>query len=232
MIQDSTPREPAFIPPQPIPPGARDFNRRVRSLMDGRPKDEATVAKALEGMDWMLDVIAAGLYNLASMLIGEGEQSVLLIEKAVATAEVAVCCDPALARQSSRRALVKAALEMLAQRDPESLASPQGFLAAPTCIEDDDLDAAGVSHEELEKAVEGPDRQRVRDWLASLSPILRTVFAMRAVAGFTSAQTAELLAAHGGPKAAGWTSESVRVVFRQALCSLASQMLHESAVRN
>ena len=36
----------------------------------------------------MLDAIAAGLYSLASMLIGEGEESVELVETAVATAEV------------------------------------------------------------------------------------------------------------------------------------------------
>lgn len=36
---------------------------RVQGLLDGKAKDEATVAQALEGMDAMLDVIAAGLYN-------------------------------------------------------------------------------------------------------------------------------------------------------------------------
>lgn len=232
MILDSEPREPAFIPQQPIPAGAKDFNKRVRSLMDGHPKDEATVAKALEGMEWMLDVIAAGLYNLASMLVGEGEESVRLIEETVATAEVSICCDPAKARQNSRRALAKAALGLLVQRDPQCLAFSADFTAMPTCREGGELDAEGVSREELEHAVDGPDRQRVRAWLASLSPILRTVFALRAVAGFTGAETAELLVTHGGPGAAGWTSESVRVAFRQALCSLACQMLQESAVRN
>ena len=38
-----------------------------------------------------------------------------------------------------------------------------------------------------------------------------------------------LLAAHGGPRAAGWTPEAVRELFRQALCSLASQLIHATA---
>lgn len=231
MIQDSDSREPVFIPRQPIPAGAKDFSKRVRSLMDGQPKDDATVSKALEGMDSMFDLIAAGLYNLASMLVGEGEDSVRLIEKAVASTEVSVCCDPVKARQSSRKALAKAALEFLAQRDPESLAFPKSVVAVPTCLEDDDLDAAGVSREELEHAMSGPDRQRVRAWLASLAPQSRIVFALRAVAGLTGSETAVLFAAHGGPKASGWTAEGVRAVFRQALCSLGSQMLHETVAR-
>jgi hypothetical protein len=73
------------------------------------------------------------------MLLGEGEESVRLVETAVAAAEVSVCCDPAKARQSSLRALGAAALSLLAERDPDSLAAPEGLEPATTCIEDDDL---------------------------------------------------------------------------------------------
>jgi hypothetical protein len=58
---------------------------------------------------------------------------------------------------------------------------------------------------------------------------VRTVFVLRAVAGFCAFETAELLAAHGGPLAAGWNADAVRSVFRQGLCSLASQLLQASA---
>jgi hypothetical protein len=54
---------------------------------------------------------------------------------------------------------------------------------------------------------------------------MRTVFVLRAVAGFNAVETAELLKAHGGPQAAAWTPETAREVFRQGLCSLASQVL-------
>lgn len=217
------------IPPQPIPEGAKDFTDRVRGLLDGKSKDEATVARALEGMDAMLDSIAAGLYSLASMLVGEGEDSVRLVETAVATTEISACEDPVEGRKSSRRALVRAALQMIAERNPGGLAAPEGVAPAGGCIDDDDLDAAGVSPVELERMMSGRDRDRVRNWLENLPVNLRTVFALRAVAGFSAPETAELLAEHGGPKAAEWNAEGVRAVFRQGLCSIASQLIQASA---
>ena len=77
----------------------------------------------------------------------------------------------------------------------------------------------------------GPDRDRVREWLAELPTALRTIFALRAVAGLSPRETAELLANYGGPAAADWNPESVREVFRQGLCSLASQLLQATAAR-
>jgi hypothetical protein len=217
------------IPPQPIPEGAKDFSDRVRSLLDGKAKDEATVSRALEGIDALLDTIAAGLYSLASMMVGEGEDSVQLVETAVATTEVSACEDPIEGRKNSRRALAKAALQMIAQRDPASLAAPQGIEPAGGCIDDDDLEAAGVSSVELELMMSGPDRYRVRNWLENLPVDLRTVFALRAVAGLSAPETAALLAEYGGPNAAGWNADGVRAVFRQGLCSIASQLIQASA---
>jgi len=221
----------SLIPPQPIPAGARAFKERIHGLMDGQAKDEATVAKALEGMDEMLEVIAAGLYTLASMLVGEGEESVRLVEKAIATAEVSACHDMMQARQSSRRALCTAALEVLARREPGCLDVPAGLERVSTCIEDDELDSAGVSSEELETMLGDPDKGSVRNWLESLSTELRVVFALRAVAGFTANETATLLADLGGPGAKGWSADAVRETFRQGLCSLASQLIHATGSR-
>jgi hypothetical protein len=221
----------SLIPTQPIPADAVAFSKRVHSLLDGQPKDDETVAKALEGMDEMFDLIAAGLYTMASMLVGEGEESVRLVETAVANAEVSACHDPELARKSSRFALCKAALETLAQRDPASLAAPAGLKPASTCIEDDDLDAAGVSSEELLRMLAGPDRDRVRNWLAGLPTLMRTIFVLRVVAGFRASEIAAMLAEHGGPQAAGWTVDAVREFCRQGLCSLASQLIQASTAR-
>ena len=214
-----------LIPPQPMPVGAQDFSKRMTGLLDGRSKDEVQVKQALEGMDAMLDAIAAGMYTLASMLVGEGEDGVRLVETAVATAEVSACQDATGARKSSRRALVSAGLDLLARREPGSLAAPEGLEPAGGCIEDDDLEAAGVSLAELERMIAGPDRDRVRTWLAKLPTAVRAVFVVRAVAGFTAAETAGLLAEYGGERAMGWSAEGVRTVFRQGLCSLASQLL-------
>jgi DNA-directed RNA polymerase specialized sigma24 family protein len=231
MVQEISTLPESLIPPKPIPAGARAFSSRIHGLLDGHPKDDATVAKALEGMDDMFELIAAGLYNMASMLVGAGEDSVRLVETAVTNAEVSASEDPTVARKGSRRALSIAALEIIEQRNPGSLAAPAVLEPAGTCIEDDDLDAAGVSGAELERMIAGPDRSRVRKWLESLPTAVRTIFVLRAVAGFTADETAELLVAHGGPKAAGWTEAAVRAVFRQGLCSLASQLIQATTAR-
>ena len=211
---------------QPMPPEAVEFARKVHGMLDGHPKNEATVAEAFEGYEGMFDVIAAGLYSLASMLVGEGEDSITLVETAVANTEVSTGTEPEGTRRNSRRALAEAAVDMLAQREPGSLAAPEGLEAAQTCIGDEDLDAAATAREELERMMSGPDRDRVRNWLESLPTSLRTIFVLRAVAGFPAPEVAELLVSHGGPLAHGWSPEAVRELFRQALCSLASQLIH------
>lgn len=192
---------------------------------------EAPVTRAQSGWRETFDRIAAGLYSLASMLVGEGEDSALLVETAVANGEVSACQDAEQARKSSRRVLCGPALDILEQRTPGCLAAPQGLQVVSTCIQDDDLDAAGVSSEELERMIAGPDRDRMRNWLASLPTELRTIFVLRAVAGLTAVETAGLLAEHGGPQAAEWTPDAVRELFRQALCSLTSQLIQATAVR-
>jgi hypothetical protein len=193
---------------------------------------EETIARndslAFDGMDEMFDLIAAGLYTMASMLVGEGEDSIRLVETAVANADIPASHNPAETRRNSRTALCAAALDLLARRDAQSLAAPEGLEHAATCIGDDELDAAGVSSEELERMIAGPDRDRVRNWLESLPTAMRTIFVLRAVAGFTTTETADLLQVHGGPQAAGWSAEAVRELYRQGLCSLASHLLHEA----
>jgi hypothetical protein len=221
----------SLIEHQPISAGADAFSKQMHGLMNGHPKDEAAVSRAIDDMDDTVELIAAQLYSMASMLVGEGEQSVRLMESAIANAEVSACHDLEEARKSARRALVAAALKLLAQRNPGGLAAPDGLEPASTCIEDDDLASAGISTAELEKMIAGPERDRVRSWLESLPTAQRTVFVLRAVAEFTAAETAALLQTHGGVQAAGWTPEAVRETFRQGLCSLASQLLHASAAK-
>jgi hypothetical protein len=231
MSQEQVSVSESLIPPHPLPCGASAFTGQILGLLDGQTKDEATVKEAFAGWDEMFDVIAAGLYSMASMLVGEGEQSVRLVETAVATAEVSVCDDAVQARKSSRLALCRAAIEELDRRVPGCLASLKGLAPATTCIQGDDLDAAAVSSEELAKLIAGSEKDRVRSWLTGLPATFRVVFVLRAVAGFTSVEAAELLVAHGGQAAAGWTAADVREVFRQALCSLASQVIHAANLR-
>ncbi len=223
-----TSRTHTLIPTPPIPECAQEFSARIHGLLDGQPKDEATVAEALMGMDELVDHIAAALYTVASMLVGEGEESIRLVEQAIANVEVSGSGDPLEGRRSSRRALCAAALDVLRRRDPESLVPPEGLQPASSCIGEDDLDAVGVSHEDLESMIAGPDRDRVRTWLESLPTTMRTIFVLRAVAGLSTPEAVALLKAHGGSKAAAWTPEALRELFRQGLCSLASHVLQEA----
>jgi hypothetical protein len=230
MPFDSNPNDP-LIPEEPVPACADEFSKKVHGLLDGQPKDEAAVTEALGGMDEMLDIIATRLYSMASMLVGEGEDSIRLVETAVAQTEVSSCSDASQARQSSRKALCSAAIDLIAKRTPGSLAAPEGLEHASTCIEDDDLDAAGISREGLENMLAGPNRDSIKNWIESLATQTRVIFVLRAVAGFTADETAAILAQHGGQGAAGWNADAVREIFRQGLCSLASQLIHATTAR-
>ena len=216
----------SLIPKQPIPAGAEEFSQKVQGLLDGKPKDEATVAETLQGVDAMLDVIAAGLYSMASMLVGEGEDSIRLVETAIGRAEISKCANAEGARKSSRVALCTAAIELITEHNPGSLAAPEWLQHVSTCIEDDDLESAGISRAELENMLAGPARENVKNWIGSLSTEMRVIFVLRAVAGFNAIETAEMLAEHGGPGAEKWNADAVREIFRQGLCSLASQLIH------
>lgn len=225
MAEKSAASNDSLIPPKPIPGEARALTSRVASLLDGQPKDEGAVRQALSGFDSAFDFIAAALYSLASMLVGEGEDSIHLVETAIANVEISACEDAEQARASSRRILVAHALELLERRQPGCLAAPAQPATSTGCIEDDDLAAAGISRQQLEAMMAGPDRDKVRTWLNSLPVESRVIFTLRAVAGFTSPETAQLLVAHAGPAASAWTDDSVRDTFRQGLCSIASQLI-------
>lgn len=162
------------------------------------------------------------------MLVGEGEDSVRLVEIAIANVPANAMHDPAEGRRSCRRALCAAAIELLARRNPAVLAAPGNLHSSGGCIDDEDLDAAAESRVEFERLIAGPDRDRVKRWLADLRADQRCVFVLRVAAGFNAQESAELLAAHGGSQATGWTADAVRAAFRLALCSLASQVLQAS----
>ena len=83
----------SLIPPKLIPAEARAFASQVSGLLDGQPKDESTVRQFLAGHDSALEFIAAGLYSLASMLVGEGEDSIRLVESAITAVEISACND-------------------------------------------------------------------------------------------------------------------------------------------
>ncbi len=78
----------------------------------------------------ILELVTSGLYSLASMLVGEGEESARLVEETIESAQVSPCADPQNARRCSRRALAVAALKLLAERCPGCLDAPRGLTPA------------------------------------------------------------------------------------------------------
>jgi hypothetical protein len=228
----STLLDDSFIPDQPTHPQGAEFFAQVTGMLDGKSKDPAKVEAALAGWDELIEHIAAELYRIGSMLLGEGEETIGIIEQVVTHADISACEDHVAARHSSRLLLAAEAIGVLHDRDASALAAPEAGDSGPaSCIEDDELDAAGVSAAELEAMLTGPDNHRLRNWLEGLAVSQRVIFVLRGVAVLNSAEVAGLLGEHGGPAAQDWTPDAVRSGFRQALCSLASQLLHASNTR-
>jgi len=231
MSADSISLAGSFVPEEPLDPQGAAFLEQVSGLLDGQPRDPAVVEAALTGWDGVLERIAADNYRIASMLLGEGEEAIGLIECVVAEFDVRACSNPAEARHNARLLLGADAIAILAQRDAAALAAPKGDSGPSSCIEDDDLEAAGVTPDELEQMISGPEAYRLRNWIEGLSVKLRVIFVLRAVAGLSSAEIAGLFAERGGQGSEDWTPDAVRGAFRQALCSLASQLIHATATK-
>lgn len=220
-----------FVQDQPLHPDGSAVLEALVGMLDGNPKDAAQVEAELAKWDGVLDQIAAEQYRIASMLLGEGESAVAAVEGVVAGIDLNSCSDPEDARHQARMLLAENAISSLATQDPSALSAPGGESGPAGCIEDDDLSAAGVTPAELEQMISGPESHRLREWIEGLATQLRVIFVLRAVAGLNSAEVAGLLSLDGGKQAQGWTPDGVRIAFRQALCSLASQLIHLSAAR-
>jgi len=215
-------------------------NSATPIVLDGHflPQEPAISVDARQAIptagEDLLERIGSDLYRIASMLLGEGEDAVALIEEVITHLDLDSPGAHEDLRHHARLALSGKAIALLHQREAASLAAPDedSIASGPvSCIEDDDLDAAGLTPIQFEELLTGPDRNRLRDWLLSLSSALRVIFVLRAVAALTSAEVAGLLAENASPEAELWTPEAVRTTFRQALCSLASQLIHASASR-
>jgi hypothetical protein len=235
MPTDPTSAENTFAAEElPDARGAASFNEAAE-MLDGQSGKTKADQDPNSGGDVLLEKIAGELYGIASMLLGEGEEAIGLIEGVVANVDLPTCCDQAEARHQAHLLLAADAITILGQRDSESafasLAAPVDGSGPAGCIEDDDLSAAGVTPNELEQMIAGPESHRLRDWLEGLSVSLRLIFVLRAVAALSSAEVAELLVSRGGSDARNWTAEAVRAGFLQALCSLASQLIHATATR-
>ncbi len=184
-------------------------------------------AGAVQGM-------AAELFQLASLLVGDEGRALQLIEGSVATMEIDPCLNPEAAKAQARTQVVRDAVAQLVAAQPAMFAQgAQAFAGHDPCIQDDDLQAAGVTPAQLRAWVDQqgkPELQRgLREWLEGLPVAQRAIFVQRAVLGQGNEAAAQLLHEAGGEQGMSWTPQGVSDVFRQALCSLANSLAHAPA---
>ena len=174
---------------------------------------------------------AMELFQTAAMLLGQEQEAVSVVEEVVAAAKSDLCADPQAAHRETREQVIAASLKRLASHPGGGLDAGLAAdeISPSTCIESDDLSAAGLSPKQLEGLIEGPGSGRLRGWLDQLSPALRAVFVLRAVLGQGNQATSNALRDSGSSGAEGWTPAKVSLVFRQALCSLANSLVHAGA---
>ncbi|HEY4048566.1 MAG TPA: hypothetical protein VGM27_16995 [Acidobacteriaceae bacterium] len=168
---------------------------------------------------------ATELFQIAALILGSEEEAITMVEETVARAEIDPCADAGGAHDEARQRLVDFAVRRLAKLHPGAFAAPPSIEGTATCIETDDLSAAGLSTEQLDALFEGSGRAKMREWLDQLAPAVRAIFVLRAVVGQDGERTAQDLRRSGAVGAQGWQREQVGTAYRQALCSLATSLM-------
>jgi DNA-directed RNA polymerase specialized sigma24 family protein len=167
---------------------------------------------------------AIEMYRFAALMLGNEAEALNLVESTVASVDVDPCADPSAAKGLVRDRVLEGALAIMHRHDPASFADLPAAEPASSCI--DDEPAAPLSSAEISDLVNGAGRGSLREWLNRLSQAQRAVFLQRAILGRTNADTA--LAINRFSRPSVWTPESVGHLFRQALCSLASSLVHSA----
>lgn len=158
---------------------------------------------------------AAELYQLAALLVGDEPQAAALVEAAVARTEVDPCAEAEASFQAAQAALVEAAVAYLGRADAGAFNPPAMGSVSGGCIEGDGASAGGLDF--------GP--KVLREGLNKLSTAGRVVFVLRAVLGWDSGTSAALLER---ATSRGWAAGQVSEVYRQALCSVSTSLLHSA----
>jgi hypothetical protein len=198
-----------------------DNTRRLPMEMTG---NRGIAAASLEEEDGVLE-----LFQTAALLLANQDEAVATVEQAVARAQIDPCAEPGRAQLESRELLVRLAVERAVAMDPASF-KQDGFSGSDVCFDTEDLESTGVTAEQLSLLISVPGRTRLREWLEHLRPASRVVFVLRAMIGKDSAAVAEELRRANANGGAGWTPDQVGLVFRGALCSLASSLVHAPAL--
>jgi hypothetical protein len=195
--------------------------------MSGQACNEVARAGALRAGNSVRE-----LYQIAVLMLGNEDQAASLVEEVVADVEADPCANSAAANAQARSRLGEMAVRRLDRLHPAAFSVPPDLEAVSGCIDAEDLSATGLTGDELSALFQAPGRVKMRGWLEELTPALRAIFVLRAVAGLDGERTAESLRRSGAAGAQGWRREQVGTVYRQALCSLATSLItsHPAAV--
>jgi hypothetical protein len=163
-------------------------------------------------------------------MLGNEQEAVSLVEATVAKVETDPCAQGPLAYAEARTLLAQTAVQRMAALYPEAFTVPVAQAAVSGCIDTqtsgetstDELTDSGLAADPFGTLLSGAGRAGMREWLEKLTPVLRAIFVLRAVAGQNSEQTAENLRQSGALGAQGWRKDLVSTAYRQALCSLAT----------
>jgi hypothetical protein len=173
---------------------------------------------------------ALQLFHIAALMLGDEQEAVSLVEESVAKVEADPCAEAEAAYVQARSVLVDTAVRRMAGLYPEGFAVPAAETGEAGCLESDEASAAGLTGEQFGALLTGGGRAFMRDWLQRLTPALRAIFVLRAVAGQDGEQTAASLRRSGAKGAQAWHRDEVGTAYRQALCSLASSMSSRAAL--
>jgi DNA-directed RNA polymerase specialized sigma24 family protein len=187
--------------------------------------NEQDLGPVAEARELMAEDTALQLFQIAALMLGDEQEAVSLVEEVVAKVEADPCAEGTLAYAEARTLLVRTAVQRMAGLYPEAFVVPTAQPADAVCIETDELEAAGLSGDQLGAMISGAGRAGMREWLERLAPALRAIFVLRAVAGQDGEQTAESLRQSGATGAQAWRRDQVGTAYRQALCSLATCLM-------
>jgi hypothetical protein len=206
-----------------------DNVRQDRGFRKEKRMIEQDLGHTSETSHLLAENTALQLFQIAALMLGDEQAAVSLVEETVAKVETDPCAEGMLAYVEARTLLVHTAVLRMAGMYPGAFSVPAAAPAESACIETDDFGAASLTGEQFGELVSGAGRAGMREWLERLTPALRTIFVLRAVAGQDSEQTAESLRQSGATGAQAWRRDQVRSAYRQALCSLATCLMSSRA---
>jgi len=172
---------------------------------------------------------AAELYQLAALMLGDELQAAELVEATVAQAYIDPCAETEASVKLAAQSLVETAVARLSEADPKAFVAPVISTGTNSgCIEEDDLSSAGISSGRFAEMVGGPERRTLRTWLNSLPVAQRAIFVERAILGWDNTAAAASLS-----RAAShlWQPKQVSELFRMALCSLTTSLIHTATAQ-